>query len=89
MVLSRLFCACETLAPESLKWLIAHGADPNVASDDYGACVQMLVGTYSRDAVGKQECLQVFADAGFQFPDMYADGHPSRPAGFIGDDRKT
>ncbi len=29
----------------------------------------MLVGTYSRDAAGKHECLQVFADAGYQFPD--------------------
>jgi ankyrin repeat protein len=65
-----IICApCETLAPKALKWLIAHGADPNVASDKYGNCVQMLVGTYSRDAEGKHECLQVFADAGFQFPD--------------------
>jgi ankyrin repeat protein len=65
-----IICApCETLAPRALKWLIAHGADANIASDRYGSCVQMLVGTYSRDAVGKYECLQVFANAGFQFPD--------------------
>jgi ankyrin repeat protein len=65
-----IICApCETLAPKALKWLIAHGADPNVASDDYGNCVQMLVGTYSRNSAGKHECLQVFADAGYQFPD--------------------
>jgi ankyrin repeat protein len=60
---------CETLAPNALTWLIAHGADPNIASAEYGNLVQMLVCTYSRDAEGKHACLQVFADAGFEFPD--------------------
>jgi ankyrin repeat protein len=65
-----IICApCETLAPIALKWLIAHGAGLNVASDNYGDCLQMVVGTYSRNALGKHECLQVFADAGLQFPD--------------------
>lgn len=60
---------CECLAAESLKWLIAHGADFNAASANYGSCVEMLVCTYSREPAGKHDCLGVFADAGFAFPD--------------------
>jgi ankyrin repeat protein len=60
---------CECLAPESLKWLIAHGADMNVKSDDYGTCVEMLICTYSREPLGKHACLEVFAEAGFSLPD--------------------
>ena len=45
--------ACECLAAESLKWLIAHGADFNAASSEYGSCVEMLVCTYSREPEGK------------------------------------
>ena len=65
-----IICApCECLAPGVLKWLIAHGADIDVASADYGNCVQMLVCTYSREPEGKHACLEVFAEAGFKFPD--------------------
>ena len=61
---------CETLQAEALKWLLQHGADPHVVSADYGSCVQMLVGTYSRNPEGKHACLEVFADVtGFEFPD--------------------
>jgi ankyrin repeat protein len=60
---------CECLAPKSLQWLIAHGADMHVASDDYGACVEMLISTYSREPQGKHACLEVFAAAGFALPD--------------------
>jgi ankyrin repeat protein len=61
--------ACECLAGESLRWLIAHGADMNVASDNYGTCVEMLISTYSRGPQGKHACLEVFAEAGYAFPD--------------------
>lgn len=61
--------ACECLAAESLKWLIVHGADFNAGSTNYGDCVGMLVGTYSREPEGKHGCLEVFAEAGFAFPD--------------------
>ncbi len=65
-----IICApCETLQPNTLKWLLQHGADPNAVSDDYGSCVQMLVCTYSRNPQGKHACLEVFADAGYSFPD--------------------
>jgi ankyrin repeat protein len=65
-----IICApCETLQPRALEWLIAHGADIRAASTKYGNCVQMLIGTYCRNAAGKHDCLQIFADAGYSFPD--------------------
>lgn len=60
---------CETLQAEALRWLLAHGADPNVASPLYGNPVAMLLGTYARDPDGKHACLDVLADAGCAFPD--------------------
>jgi ankyrin repeat protein len=68
-----IICApCETLAPRALRWLLEHGADPNVASRDYGGPLSMLIGTYARDAKGKNACLEVFADLGFELPDTPA-----------------
>jgi ankyrin repeat protein len=65
-----IICApCETLQPRALEWLIEHGADPNISSPDFGNCVQMLVCTYCRNPAGKHACLEVFAKAGFRFPD--------------------
>jgi hypothetical protein len=64
-----IFAPCETLAPGALRWLIAHGADMNVTSRDGTNCVRMLIGTYSRHPQGKHECMEVFAKAGFAFPD--------------------
>jgi len=63
-----IFAPCETLAPASLRHLIACGADMHVVSGG-GNCVQMLIGTYVRDPAGKHGCLEVFAEAGFEFPD--------------------
>jgi ankyrin repeat protein len=64
-----ILAPCETLQAAPLRWLIAHGADMRASSDDYGNCVQMLIGTYWRDAPGKHACLEVFAEAGYSFPD--------------------
>jgi ankyrin repeat protein len=61
--------ACECLQAESLKWLIAHGADISATSSHYGTCVEMLIATYSREPEGKHACLEVFAEAGQVFPD--------------------
>jgi ankyrin repeat protein len=63
-----IFAPCETLAPESLRYLISCGADMDVMSGR-GDCVQMLIATYVRDPDGKHGCLEVFADAGYEFPD--------------------
>jgi ankyrin repeat protein len=65
-----IICApCETLAPRALKWLLDHGANPDVAAREYGSPINMLVCTYARNAKGKNACLEVFADAGFDLPD--------------------
>jgi ankyrin repeat protein len=65
-----ILCApCEALAPRALKWLLDHGADPHVASREYGSPLQMLICTYARNAKGKNTCLEVFANAGFDLPD--------------------
>jgi ankyrin repeat protein len=63
---------CETLAPQALKWLLEHGADPNVVSKTYGSPLNMIICTYMRDAKGKNACLEVFAEAGFPLPDTPA-----------------
>lgn len=64
-----IICApCETLAPEALQWLLAHGANPAVASR-YGSPVAMLIGTYTRNPSGKHACLEALAEAGFALPD--------------------
>lgn len=63
-----IFAPCETLQPRSLTRLIEHGADMHAVSSDYGNCVQMLIGTYSRNAEGRHACLEVFAAAGYSFP---------------------
>jgi Ankyrin repeat len=68
-----IICApCETLAPRALKWLLEHGADAHVSSRDYGSPLNMLICTYTRDAMGKNACLEVLADAGFALPDTPA-----------------
>jgi ankyrin repeat protein len=65
-----IICApCETLQPHSLKLLIERGADMNAVSSDYGNCIPMLIGTYWRNPEGKHDCLEVFAAAGFPFPE--------------------
>ena len=55
-----------------MKWLLDHGADPQAAAREYGSPLKMLVCTYSRNAKGKNACLEVFADAGFDLPDTPA-----------------
>jgi hypothetical protein len=68
-----ILCApCEALAPRALKWLLDHGADPHVAALDYSSPLEMLICTYARNAKGKNACLEVFADAGFELPDTPA-----------------
>ena len=54
------------LAPRALKWLLDHGADPQLATREYGNPVTMLICTYTRNAKGKNACLEVFADVGFK-----------------------
>ncbi|CAN5481135.1 hypothetical protein BH10PLA2_BH10PLA2_24530 [soil metagenome] len=64
-----IFAPCETLQPRTLQHLIEQGADIHAVSSDYSNCVSMLIGTYSREAAGRHACLEVFAEAGYPFPD--------------------
>ena len=65
-----IVCApCETLAPDALRWLLAHGADPDQVSSKYGSPLSMVIGTYCRRPAGKHGCLQAFIDAGSTLPD--------------------
>ncbi|MGE5192115.1 MAG: hypothetical protein ACM3U2_06390 [Deltaproteobacteria bacterium] len=64
-----ILAPCETLAPRTLKRLIELGADMRAAGSEYGNCVSMLIGTYWRNAQGRHACLEVFAAAGYPFPD--------------------
>jgi ankyrin repeat protein len=59
---------CETLAPQSLQWLLSHGADPNQG----GGVLAMLVGTYARQPEGKHACLEVCVQSGLALPDTPA-----------------
>jgi ankyrin repeat protein len=64
-----IICApCEALAPRALKWLLGHGADPDVVSRHYGSPLNMLICTYARNAKSRNACLEAFADAGFDLP---------------------
>jgi ankyrin repeat protein len=68
-----IICApCETLAPRALKWLLDHGADPQVAAREYCHPLKMLVCTYTRNVRGRNACLEVLATAGFDLPDTPA-----------------
>lgn len=67
-----LFAPCETLAPQTLKWLIEHGANPHVVAEDGSNAVSMLVGTYARNARGRSACLEVLAGAGIELLDTPA-----------------
>ncbi|MCX6379167.1 MAG: ankyrin repeat domain-containing protein [Armatimonadetes bacterium] len=66
-----IFAPCETLAPEALRWLLAHGANLTPPSQ-HGSPVAMLIGTYSRNPLGKHACLEVMVEAGFALPDTPA-----------------
>jgi ankyrin repeat protein len=65
-----IVCApCECLAPGVLRWLLAHGANPETAALKYGSPLSMLIGTYARNPPGKHACLEVLAEAGYELPD--------------------
>ncbi len=64
-----IFAPCETLAPASLKWLLDHGADPDLHTERFGSPVAMLIATYARNAKGRAACLRVFVEAGNALPD--------------------
>lgn len=63
---------CECLAPESLRWLLEHGADPKNSSPDYGDPLSIILCAYARNAAHKHACLEILAGAGCELPDTPA-----------------
>ncbi len=61
-----LFAPCETVEPKSIRWLLAHGADPNCARprDKHpGTALDYVIGTYSRSPQ-LAECIDLLVSAG-------------------------
>jgi ankyrin repeat protein len=51
---------CDTLAPAALKWLLDHGANPNIPN---GTALDYLIGAYSR-STRLGECIEILLKAG-------------------------
>ena len=68
-----IFATCEALNPESLEWLLQHGADPNCGgAEDWagrgfphpGMALDYALGTYARDAARLAACVELLLAAG-------------------------
>jgi ankyrin repeat protein len=68
-----LYAACEALDPDSLRWLLAHGADPNCGSDELwkrrgrphpGTALDYLLEAYVREPAVLSECIDILLGAG-------------------------
>jgi hypothetical protein len=68
-----LFAACEALSPDTLHWLLEHGADPNCGSEEAwkargvshpGTALDYLLGAYVRDAEVLGACIEILLRAG-------------------------
>ncbi len=61
-----IFAPCETVEPASIRWLIAHGANPNCAREGRkypGTALDYVIGTYGRSSqLG--ECMDILVEAG-------------------------
>jgi ankyrin repeat protein len=61
-----IFAPCETVEPKPIKWLLAHGANPNCARAERkypGTALDYVIGTYGRSAqLG--ECMDILMEAG-------------------------
>jgi len=60
-----LFCPCENLQPEPLKWLLDHGADPNCARSGTGrTALDYVIDTYPRAPKQLTACIELLLAAG-------------------------
>src|SRR5580700_3235402 len=61
-----IFAPCETVQPESIKWLLEHGTNPNCAREGRkypGTALDFVIETYGRSArLG--ECMDILVEAG-------------------------
>jgi len=51
---------CDTLAPGALKWLLDHGANPNLRN---GTALDYVIGAYARSPQ-RSECIEILFNAG-------------------------
>jgi ankyrin repeat protein len=67
-----IFAACEVLDPDSLQWLLDHGADPNCGSDEFwktrgvphpGTALDYLLGAYVRAPEVLSTCIDILLSA--------------------------
>jgi ankyrin repeat protein len=68
-----IFAACEALDPDSLQWLLDHGADPNCGGDELwktrgvphpGTALDYLLGAYVRAPEVLSTCVGILLKAG-------------------------
>jgi ankyrin repeat protein len=68
-----IFAACEVLDPDSLQWLLDHGADPNCGSDELwktrgvehpGTALDYLLSAYVRAPEALSSCIDILLNAG-------------------------
>lgn len=80
-----IFAACEVLDPDSLQWLLDHGADPNCGNEELwktrgvphpGSALDYLLGAYVRDPEVLSNCIDIVLNAGgkskYQVPAVLA-----------------
>jgi ankyrin repeat protein len=59
-----IFAPCESVDPDSLKWLLDHGANPNCNNENgRGTALDYLIGTYARSSK-LARCIDLILDAG-------------------------
>ncbi len=60
-----IFASCECVAPETLKWLLDHGANPNCGNaHGRGTALDYLIDTYGRDPERLSACIDLLLAAG-------------------------
>jgi ankyrin repeat protein len=62
-----IFAPCEAVDPAALKWLLDHGANPNVDNPQRkypGTALDYVIGTYERSPERLSACIDVLLDAG-------------------------
>jgi ankyrin repeat protein len=60
-----IFCPCENLEPEPLKWLLDHAADPNCSQLNTGrTALDYVIDTYPRNPQRLTACIELLLAAG-------------------------
>ena len=62
-----VFAPCESVDPAALRWLLDHGANPNVADPKRrypGTALDYVIGTYARSPERLSACIEALLDAG-------------------------